>query len=548
MKRPEAIRDPSAPHKPKPPQAASPAAPADTAPARAGLAALIGNWAEEEGPWWLCSFVFHLVLVCSLALVGTKAVVAIVSEVPVIETPPPEPATPVTLDPPQKQKEDDFLTTSDLRDLTKRDGAGDGSGDKIDYIDENPVYVPRTDKTAIFSDRLEPGRWTFDIHADGTGPRVRYQTGTRDGDGPPRSPYINRDPSGQTGGPRPTRPEKLAIARALDWLARHQLPDGSWSLSGYTVRCKSGARCSGQSAAPQDIAGTALGLLPLLAAGQTHETKGPYKQVIAKGVYYLVSRQKSDGGFGDVTMYEHGLAAIALSECFGMTGDPKVRVAAQRALDFIVAAQDPNGGGWRYHAREPGDVSVTGWQVMALKSGQMASLSVDPAVLERAKRFLDSLCSSGAEGTGNGGRFGYTLAGDFTPTRSAVGLLCYQYLGVQQSDPVMVNGTAYLMENLPRPSGDDEVYYWYYATQVMYNQLGPNWDTWNRAVRKRLVDSQCREGCGAGSWDPKSDEWGRRGGRVMQTALSTLTLEVYYRYLPLYQLNKDRALAAGKAP
>ena len=123
-----------------------------------------------------------------------------------------------------------------------------------------------------------------------------------------------------------------------------------------------------------------------------------------------MSKQKSDGSFiaSDMTpyMYQHGLASIALCECFGMTGDLRVRRAAQLALDFIADAQDPAGGGWRYQPRTPGDTSVTGWQVMALKSGQMAGLKVSTIVLEKARKFLESV-SSNESGSGGGGLFGY---------------------------------------------------------------------------------------------------------------------------------------------
>ena len=77
---------------------------------------------------------------------------------------------------------------------------------------------------------------------------------------------------------------------------------------------------------------------------------------------------------------------------------------------------------------------------------------------------------------------------------------------------------------------------------MMHNQPGPDWDAWNRKMRRRLIDTQCKDGCCAtGSWDPQHDHWGSRGGRVMQTSLSALTLEVYYRYLPLYKLDRESA-------
>ena len=87
------------------------------------------------------------------------------------------------------------------------------------------------------------------------------------------------------------------------------------------------------------------------------------------------------------------------------------------------------------------------------------------------------------------------------------------------------------------------LYFWYYATQVMHNLPGPEWDKWNREMHRTLIDTQCKEGCAAGSWDPQrpapDPHLSEQGGRVLITGLSTLTLEVYYRYLPLYKLDAE---------
>ena len=120
-----------------------------------------------------------------------------------------------------------------------------------------------------------------------------------------------------------------------------------------------------------------------------------------------------------------------------------------------------------------------------------------------------------------------------------------------RTDPIMIEGTALIMKNLPE-AADRNVYYWYYATQVMHNQPGPDWDDWNRKMRRVLIETQATEGCAAGSWEPKVPQegiWGLRGGRLMQTSLSALTLEVYYRYLPLYRLDKEAGppAAAGES-
>jgi hypothetical protein len=119
-----------------------------------------------------------------------------------------------------------------------------------------------------------------------------------------------------------------------------------------------------------------------------------------------------------------------------------------------------------------------------------------------------------------------------------------------RTDAAMIEGTTLLMQNLPDPNVRN-VYYWYYATQVMHNQPGPNWDTWNRKMRRTLIDAQCKENeCAAGSWDPlkpQADAWGAQGGRLMMTSLAALTLEVYYRYLPLYKIEEGADAAPVRA-
>ena len=135
---------------------------------------------------------------------------------------------------------------------------------------------------------------------------------------------------------------------------------------------------------------------------------------------------------------------------------------------------------------------------------------------------------------------------------TAVGLLCRQYLHAKRSDPMMIEGVKYLMNNMPDLKAHS-VYYWYYATQVVHNFTGYEWDTWNRAMRKLLITTQTRDKdrCANGSWDPDSpthDQWGPQGGRHMMTALSCLTLEIYYRYLPLYKVDaEDNGAAAAPA-
>jgi hypothetical protein len=254
----------------------------------------------------------------------------------------------------------------------------------------------------------------------------------------------------------------------------------------------------------------------------------------------LVGHQKEDGDLRDGgNMYSHGLAAITLCEACGLSKDSRVRLAAQAAIHFIERAQYDSGG-WHYTANpqpdEPpfGDTSVVGWQVMALKSAQMAGLDVSESAIAGSNKWLKAT-SHGK----SGGLFSYQPGAPASPSMTSVGLLCSQYLGAKRDGASIQEGMAYLLNNLANPERRN-CYYWYYATQVMHNLPGPEWDTWNRQMKRVLLDSQAKEGCAAGSWDPAkptADAWGDPGGRIMVTSLCCLTLEVYYRYLPLYRLD-----------
>ena len=326
------------------------------------------------------------------------------------------------------------------------------------------------------------------------------------------------------------RTERAVIA-ALDWLAKHQNLDGSWSLQNFPAHCRD-MTCTGRGAIPADAGATALGLLPFFAAGQTHKSRGPYKEQIRKGIAWLIAHQQPDGNLAkdaQQMMYSHGLATMALAEAYGLTGDKQVGQAAQMAVTFILNAQNPADGGWRYIPRDPGDTSVLAWQLMALKSAHMAGLNVGGPVFSGVSKWLDSVAVN------DGTQYAYQPGQAPLKTMTSAGLLCRQYLGAKRDNRMIADGTDYLMQNMPDETFPN-IYYWYYATQVMHNMSGYEWDTWNRKMREILVRSQVRNvnQCANGSWAPERDQWGNRGGRIMTTALSALTLEIYYRYLPLY--------------
>jgi hypothetical protein len=322
-----------------------------------------------------------------------------------------------------------------------------------------------------------------------------------------------------------TRESEQAVERGLRWLQAHQRTNGSWHFDHQKGPCS--GLCRNPGSIGSTTAATALALMPFLSAGHTHRS-GEYQQVVEAGLHYLRGRMlsTSEGGdFQEGTMYAQGLTAIVLCEAAAMTGDKVLAGAGQAALDFIVYAQDKNGGGWRYTPGQPGDMTVTGWQLMALKSGQISYLRVPTDTINRATRFLDFAQSA------DGAYYGYLGSGQ-EPTSTAVGLLARMYTGWRREHSAMTRGIQYLSRLGP---SKNDMYFNYYATQVMHHYGGVDWIEWNSKMRDSLIASQAREGHESGSWYfDDNHQSGAKGGRLYNTAMAIMTLEVYYRYLPLY--------------
>ncbi|QEG42428.1 DUF5684 domain-containing protein [Roseimaritima ulvae] len=333
-----------------------------------------------------------------------------------------------------------------------------------------------------------------------------------------------------------TESSEAAVTKALKWLERHQLPNGAWTFA-HQVVCRDPA-CDHSGSHKEAVNGaTALALLPFLGAGQTQFT-GEHKKTVERGLAFLIAngKPKSIGGLQclDFTekggsMYSHGLAAIALCEAYAMTEDSRLAGPAQGALNFIMYAQDPRGGGWRYRPRQAGDTSATGWQIMALKSGYMGHLTVTPASIRGSTLFLDSVQSDG------GSLYGYTAP--VANRRSgrachAVGLLCRMYLGWDKDHPGIKKGVQHLSA-IGVAKGD--IYYNYYAAQVLRQYGGSEWEKFNTELRDWLVAEQSDTGGTKGSWAFKNAGHGtEHGGRLYMTCMATMILEVYYRHMPLY--------------
>lgn len=314
-----------------------------------------------------------------------------------------------------------------------------------------------------------------------------------------------------------------AVAMGLQWLKRNQGRKGGWSMRGPY---RDGAFSENECAA------TAMALLAFLGDGHTHKS-GQYAAEVEKGLKYLLKMQDRSGFFaaksqGHEQMYAQAQATIAVCEMYGMTKDSWLRPYAQAAIVFAEKSQSRQGG-WRYQPRIDADTSVTGWFLMALESGRSAGLDVNDSVMRHIGDYLDTVASY------EGAAYAYQPRRPPTSPMTAEGLLCRQYLGWQRTDIPLIRGIEALLIEDPFDISQRDVYYWYYATQVMHHFGGSPWRTWNDAMREQLPAAQVKTGREKGSWAPQLDQYGGTHGRIYTTCLSIYCLEVYYRHMPIYQ-------------
>ncbi len=397
---------------------------------------------------------------------------------------------------------------------------GVNAGGPLDLVDHSLDHVP-------FNDLLtRAGRGTGVLDQPGTGKGLRGTGYGLHGTGGGLGGRGGR--RGNALGSGATKESEEAVDLALKWLAEHQLPDGSWSFNHQLAPSCQGKCPDPGRLAEARAAATALGVLPFLGAGHTNQV-GKYQKTVAAGLMYLIGnmRPSAEGGrlnYMGGRMYAHGLATIALCEAYGMQltkqqlrdlrtvqlgqvspgeggkmGElpepipvPGLGEAAQAALNFVMYAQDPNGGGWRYEPRQAGDTSVVGWQLMALMSGRMAYLRVSPNSLLGTQVFLDHV-----QRDDYGADYGYTGPERGTPATQAIGLLCRMYLGWKHDHPGLLQGCTQLSQRGPL---EGQMYYNYYATQVLHHFGGEEWKQWNARMRDSLVGAQSKQGHTAGSW------------------------------------------------
>ena len=323
-----------------------------------------------------------------------------------------------------------------------------------------------------------------------------------------------------------------AVKHGLEWLLSVQHPQGYWDFINVGAAGNPGT-------VNNPIGGTAYALLPFLAAGQTHK-EGSFQKQVGAGLTYLTRvgvnapagydlrgmiNKASDDKEPNEAYYVHGAATLVLCEAYGMTKDRRLKRPAEGAIQFIVNSQDPNGGGWRYNPRDPGSTSVTAIQVMALMAARKAGLKVPDKVLDGVRHYLDSVQVD------KEGRYGYEIQKKrYTGAVTSMALLCRMYLGWGRDDGDLRTGIALLDKAGPY----ENLYSLYFATQVMKNWGGDEWERWNARLRDDLIAAQEKDGPAKGSWKPRTGAiHAKQGGRLLSTSLATLTLQVYYRYEPL---------------
>ncbi len=515
--------------------------PAEGVPVQGELPLGEADWASRIErrvgalPWWVISAVTHAVVFLLIALLAAAVAPSATDEViiatDVVKQKPPE------YDP--NKKRDIFKNPKDV---------------VADTMVENPVVThEKMEETDHFETDNNMDKSTArgnedaisDIPLGGTGTVGSIGVGGggaagvfgyRDGGG-------RKKAVGRFGGSQAT---ESAVEAALRWLARHQEADGSWDVKKYDCERGTNVRCR--------VGCTGLALLAFLGAGYT-ERSGQFADTVKKAEDYLMKMQKPNGIIAEQTGnsgetsagYNHACAGLALAEAYGMGKNPEIGRVAQKAVDYSIKVHQMPYSGWRYDAKQDGDTSVTGWFVMQLKSAKIAGLTVDGSGFQGANNFLDKV-------TDKEGRACYGVDGNSskTPSMTGVAMVCRQFMGVSNDDPLLVKGADFIVKDPPDWQGaanaeasvgvgDKGFYYWYYGTLAMFQMGGDRWNKWNEKLKPTLVNNQCKGGPmdGSvddkdGSWDPNGSYIDKYGGRVFTTAVGALTLEVYYRYLPMY--------------
>ena len=327
---------------------------------------------------------------------------------------------------------------------------------------------------------------------------------------------------------------------SLIWLAKHQEKDGHWDSVKYSASKKN------------DVTATSLALLAFLGAGYTEKVGAELKDNVKRGIDWLKQHQTDKGRIFDKTDatgdFEDGSAicfsTLALCEAAAMADVPETRAAAQKAVDFLTNTY-PIRSTKNFEKKEfkmdaKADTVTASLCVFAMKSAKVAKLNVDSGAFDAATEYFDSVQYTAGKGLNSATYFRFKPKQQNSPEHSAqrltaAGLVARQFMGWKRAD--LESGAANLVEEYGRPEWDKDdvkvdLLCWWITTLCLFQQGGETWSAWSEQLKRELISEQRRHNDPAGSWDPVGAP-GKVWGRVGQTALAALSLEVYYRYRQL---------------
>lgn len=315
------------------------------------------------------------------------------------------------------------------------------------------------------------------------------------------------------------------LAGMHDWLAAHQFPDGSWSFN-HAIHPKCAGKCSNSVTVDRRrYAATGLVLLALMGTDRKL-TAGVYYDRINSGVAYLIKEMgpESEGcrtwSNDQNDLWSHAIATYALCETCRYGRHFEVKVDAQKALNYILRMQAPDGG-WRESGDAESNILLTALQVMVLRAGCLAGLNVPSITMENVTAFVDKVQLD------DGKTYGYSVS-NHDPTATPAGLLCRIYLQWSTDDPRIKQGIIEYMKN-GKPKN---LFTMFLASEVMH-YMDPEYTDPDISEFRRMPidDNQSLERFTLGSiYFPnyKTDREEMKG-RIFHTAISALVYQSKYR-------------------
>ena len=308
-----------------------------------------------------------------------------------------------------------------------------------------------------------------------------------------------------------------AVLKGLRWIKSQQKANGSWGKSNKPAM-------------------TGLALLAYLGHCET-VVSPEFGESTAKGITYLIDLgMKNNGKLATNSntqpfCYEHAIATYALAEAATLCQGSKwpflkhLEEITQKAGQIIIDSQNENGG-WAYqYAMYDGhtDLSIVGWQLQALKAcSHVTSVKFNGMAdcVSKGLNYVNSL-------QGSTGNFGYNGPGGagYQPL-TGVGMLCNQMWDKGKS-PQVAKAAKQVLENVKFDyKTGANLYAAYYESQAMMQRGGDDWKKYNNLMREQLVGNQLADG----SWGASPGS-AHVNNNVFSTALCTMMLEVYYRFL-----------------